>query len=98
MERAPPAARAARLSWLDLTPAEAFDLTMRLVGLASRVTFEVHRHTGAEPTFRVSCRLVGGDDVLRELVALEAVGIRAVLDRDRSVRLGRLERPSEQSG
>jgi hypothetical protein len=75
-------------SWLDFTPADAFDLATRLVPLSSRITFEVRRHGGDEPTFRVSCQLMGNDDVLRELVALEAHGIRAVLDRDRTVRLG----------
>jgi hypothetical protein len=82
-------------SWLDFTPAEAFDLAMRLVALAHKITFEVRRHTDEEPTFRVSCQLVGNDDVLRELVALETVGIRAILDGERTVRLGHLEPPSE---
>ena len=81
-------------SWLDFTPAEAFDLAMRLAPLSSKITFEVRRHTDEEPTFRVSSRLVGNDDVLRELVALEAVGIRAVLDMDHTVRLGHLDRPA----
>jgi hypothetical protein len=75
-------------SWLDFTPGDAFDLVTRLVPLSSKITFEVRRHGDAEPTFRVSCQLAGNDDVLRELVALEAHGIRAVLDRDRTVRLG----------
>jgi hypothetical protein len=75
-------------SWLDFTPSEAFELTERLAPLSSRITFEVRRHAGEEPTFRVSAKLAGNDDVLRELVALEAHGIRAVLDWDRSVRLG----------
>ncbi len=81
-------------SWLDFAPADAFDLAKRLVPLASTINFEVRRHADEEPTFRVSCRLAGNDDVLRELVALEAVGIRAVLDRDRTVRLGHLDRPT----
>ncbi len=81
-------------SWLDFTPAEAFDLAMRLAPLSSKITFEVRRHTDEEPTFRVSSRLVGSDDVLRELVALEAVGIRAVLDMDHTVRLGHLDWPA----
>jgi ATP-dependent Clp protease ATP-binding subunit ClpC len=75
-------------SWLDFTPADAFDLVTRLVPLSSKITFVVRRLGDVEPTFRVSCQLSGNDDVLRELVALEAHGIRAVLDRDRSVRLG----------
>jgi hypothetical protein len=75
-------------SWLDFTPSEAFELTTRLAPLSSKITFEVRRHGDAEPTFRVSARLGGNDDVLRDLVALEAHGIRAVLDLDRNVRLG----------
>ena len=75
-------------SWLDFTPSEAFELATRLAPLSSKITFEVRRHGDAEPTFRVSARLAGNDDVLRDLVALEAHGIRAVLDGDRSVRLG----------
>jgi ATP-dependent Clp protease ATP-binding subunit ClpA len=82
-------------SWFDFAPAEAFELAMRLTPLASRITFVVRRHADEEPTFRVSCRLVGDDDVLRELVALEAVGIRAVLDGDNTVRLGHLDWPVE---
>jgi ATP-dependent Clp protease ATP-binding subunit ClpA len=78
-------------SWFDFTPTEAFDLAMQLTPLASKITFEVRRHGDEQPTFRVSCRLVGNDDVLRELVALEAGGVRAVLDGDRTVRLGHLE-------
>ncbi len=78
-------------SWLDFTPAEAFDLAMRLAPLSTKITFEVRPHAGEEPTFRVSCRLTGNDDALRELVALEAHGIRAVLDADRIVRLGHLD-------
>jgi hypothetical protein len=80
-------------SWLDFTPAEAFDLTMHLAPLSSEIKFEVRLHTDGEPTFRVSCRLSGNDDVLRELVALEAVGIRAVLDGHPAVRLGHLHWP-----
>jgi hypothetical protein len=53
----------------------------------------VRLHTGEEPTFRVSCRLSGNDDVRRELVVLEAVGIRAVLDGHHAVRLGHLHWP-----
>jgi ATP-dependent Clp protease ATP-binding subunit ClpC len=74
----------------DFTPAEAFELAERLTRLSSRITFDVRRRANGEPTFRVSCELAGDDEVLRELVALEAHGIRAVLDRDRSVRLGHL--------
>jgi hypothetical protein len=86
--RASPLALGLDRSWLDFTPADAFDLVTRLVPLSSKITFEVRRHGDEEPTFRVSCQLAGNDDVLRELVALEAHGIRAVLDRDRTVRLG----------
>ncbi len=82
-------------SWLDFTPAEAFDLAMRLAPLSSEIKLEVRLHTDEEPTFRVSCLLLGDDDVLRELVALEAVGIRAVLDGGRAVRLGHLHWPVE---
>ncbi len=81
-------------SWLDFTPADAFDLATRLAPLSSKITFEVRRHGDEEPTFRVSCRLAGREDVLRELVALEAHGVRAVLDGDRTVRLGHLESPA----
>jgi hypothetical protein len=82
-------------SWLDFTPAEAFDLAVRLAPLSSEIKFEVRLHTDEEPTFRVSCLLLGNDDVLRELVALEAVGIRAVLDGGHAVRLGHLHWPVE---
>lgn len=86
-------------SWLDFTPSEAFELATRLAPLASNITFEVRRHGDAEPTFRVSCRLAGNDDVLRDLVALEAHGIRAILDSDRSVRLGHLDwKPPAEGG
>jgi ATP-dependent Clp protease ATP-binding subunit ClpA len=85
-------------SWLDFTPEQAFELVMRLTALASRITFEVRRHGEQEPTFRLSARLLGNDDVLRELVALEAVGIRAVLDRDSTVRLGHLDWTPEGEG
>jgi Clp amino terminal domain, pathogenicity island component len=81
-------------SWLDFAPAEAFDLAMRLAPLSSEIKLEVRLHD-EEPTFRVSCLLLGNDDVLRELVALEASGIRAVLDGGRAVRLGHLHRPVE---
>jgi hypothetical protein len=81
-------------SWLDFTPAEAFDLAMHLAPLSSEIKFEVRLHTDEEPTFRVSCVLLGNDDVLREL-ALEAVGIRAVLDGGHAVRLGHLHWPVE---
>jgi ATP-dependent Clp protease ATP-binding subunit ClpA len=78
-------------SWLDFTPGEAFELVMHLAKLSSRITFEVRRHGEQEPTFRLSARLLGNDTDLRELVALEAIGIRAVLDRDATVRLGHLD-------
>lgn len=77
-------------SWFDFTPAEAYELAGRLAPLSSQITFEVRRHGEQEPTFRVSARLAGNDDLLRRLVELEEVGIRAILDRDRSVRLGRI--------
>ena len=94
----PQAVSAGDRSWLDFAPAEAFELATRLVGLAEEITFEVRRHAAEEPTFRVSCRLAGRDQVLRELVALEAVGVRALLDRGRIVRLARLERSGESDG
>jgi hypothetical protein len=75
-------------SRFDFDPADAFDLALRLAPLANRITFEVRHHVGSEPTFRVSCRLVGKDDTLRELVALETAGIRAVLDENGTIRLG----------
>jgi hypothetical protein len=77
-------------SWLDFTPAEAFDLAMRLAPLSSEIKLEVRMHTDEEPTFRVSCKLFADDDVLPELVSLEVVGIGAVLDGGQSVRLGHL--------
>jgi hypothetical protein len=77
-------------SWFDFTPAEAYELASRLAPLSSRITFEVRPHGEQEPTFRVSARLAGDDDLLRKLVALEDDGIRAILDNDRSVRLGRI--------
>jgi ATP-dependent Clp protease ATP-binding subunit ClpA len=80
--------------WLDFSQADAFELAARLAPLSHRIIFEVRRGRGEEPTFRVSCRLAGRDDVLRELVALEAHGIRAVLEGDRTVRLGRIEPPT----
>ena len=82
-------------SWLDFTPAEAFDLTVRLAPLSSEIKFEVRLHAEEEPTFRVSCQLLANDDVLKDLVALEALGIRAVLDGGRSVRLGHLHWPAK---
>ena len=87
-------AREADRSWLDFDPADAFDLALRLAPLASRITFDVRSHAEDEPTFRVSCRLRGKDDALRQLVALEAAGIRAVLDENGSIRLGHREPPS----
>jgi ATP-dependent Clp protease ATP-binding subunit ClpA len=75
-------------SWLDFTPADASALLVRLAPMTSSIAFEVRRHAEQEPSFRVSCRLRGGDTDLRELVALEADGIRALLDRDGTVRLG----------
>ncbi len=42
---------------------------------------------------RVSCRLSGNDDVLRELVALEAVGVCAAFEGYHAVRLGHLHCP-----
>jgi ATP-dependent Clp protease ATP-binding subunit ClpA len=80
-------------SWLDFTPSEAFELAQRLTPMSSKITFEVRPHGEQEPTFRVGCRLRGSDTDLRDLVALEADGIRAVLDRDGDVRLGHLRRP-----
>jgi hypothetical protein len=82
-------------SWLDFAPAEAFELAERLAPLSNRIIFEVRPHGEGEPTFRVSCRLRGNDADLRELVALEAVGIRAGLERDSGVRLGHLHWPPE---
>jgi hypothetical protein len=32
-------------SWFDFTPAEAFDLAMRLAPLSSEIKFEVRLHT-----------------------------------------------------
>jgi hypothetical protein len=77
-------------SWFDFTPAEAYELASRLAPLSSGITFEVRPHGQQEPTFRVSARLAGNDDLLRKLVELEDFGIRAILDNDRSVRLGRI--------
>jgi hypothetical protein len=77
-------------SWFDFTPAEAYELASRLAPLSSRITFEVRPHGQDEPTFRVSARLAGNDDLLRRLVELEEGGVRAILDNDRSVRLGRI--------
>jgi ATP-dependent Clp protease ATP-binding subunit ClpA len=84
-------------SSFDWAPEEAFDLALALAALASRITFEVRPRTAEQPTFRVCCELGGRPDVLRELVALEARGIRAVLDRDRTVRLGHLEIPKSDT-
>lgn len=77
----------------DWAPQEAFDLALALARLASSITFEVRPQISEQPTFRVSCELADRPDVLRELVGLEGSGIRAVLDRDRTVRLGHLEIP-----
>jgi hypothetical protein len=82
-------------SWLDFTPAEAFDLAMRLVPLSSEIKFQVRTHASEEPTFRVSCLLSGKDDVLRELVELESVGIRATLQAGHAMRLGHLQSPPQ---
>jgi ATP-dependent Clp protease ATP-binding subunit ClpA len=75
-------------SWLDFTPDEACALAKRLAPLASTIRFEVRSHGEAEHTFRVSCRPLGNDNTLRDLVALEATGVRTVLDHDGTVRLG----------
>jgi len=80
-------------SWLDFTPQEACALAIRLAPLASSIRFEVRSHGEGEETFRVSCRPRGNDDTLRDLVALEDDGIRAVLDHDGTVRLGRIHWP-----
>ena len=85
-------------SSFDFTPVEAFDLAMRLAPLSSRITFEVRSDGAEEPIFHVSCQLAGNADALRELVALEAVGIRALLESDGTVRLGHLEWPVEHGG
>ncbi len=82
-------------SWLDFAPQEAFGLAMRLAALASEIKLEVRPHGGDAPTFRISCELVGNDDVLRELVALEDLGVRAILDGGRRVRLGHLQPPED---
>jgi hypothetical protein len=82
-------------SWFDFTPAEAYELAGRLAPLSSSITFEVRRHGEHESTFRVSARLAGNDDLLRRLVELEEVGVRAILDNDRSVRLGRIAVPED---
>jgi hypothetical protein len=82
-------------SWFDFTPAEALDLVMRLSPLSQRITFEVRRHGEQEPTFRVSCQLLGNDAVLRDLVALESAGFRAVLDAGNAVRLRHLDPANE---
>ena len=84
-------------SWFDFTPAEALDLATRVAPLSQRITFEVRRHGEQEATFRVSCQLVGNDDVLRDLVALESAGVRAVLDAGNTVRLRHLD-PANESG
>jgi ATP-dependent Clp protease ATP-binding subunit ClpA len=77
-------------SWLDFTPDDACALAKRLAPLASRIRFEVRSHGEQEQTFRVSCRPRGDDTTLRGLVELEAVGIRAILDHDGTVRLGHI--------
>jgi ATP-dependent Clp protease ATP-binding subunit ClpA len=78
-------------SWLDFTPDEACALAKRLAPLVSGIRFEVRPHGEGEHTFRVSCRPLGNDGTLRGLVALEADGIRTVLDHDGTVRLGRID-------
>jgi hypothetical protein len=78
-------------SWLDFTPDDAGALAKRLAPLASTIRFEVRTHGEAEHTFRVSCRPLGNDDTLRDLVGLEASGVRAILDNDGTVRLGHID-------
>ncbi|MGH2831682.1 MAG: Clp protease N-terminal domain-containing protein [Solirubrobacteraceae bacterium] len=82
-------------NWLDWAPTEAFDLALALAPLASSITFEVRPQIGEQPTFRICCQLGDHSDVLRKLVALEERGIRAVLDGERTVRLGHLQPPPE---
>ncbi len=82
-------------SWLDFTPQEAFDLAMRLVPMASKINFDVRPHGDGTPTFRIGCQVLGRDDTVRNLAALEEVGIRAIFDDGRSFRFGRLDSPSE---
>ena len=81
-------------SWLDFTPDDAFGLVRHLAPLAHQIRFEVRHHEDEEPTFRVSCRLLGNDDTLHNLVAMEHHGIRAILDGDGTVRLGHLNYPA----
>jgi hypothetical protein len=78
-------------SWLDFTPEAACALAKTLAPLVSTIRFEVRPHGDAEHTFRVSCRPLGNDDTLRGLVALEASGIRTILDHDGTVRLGHMD-------
>jgi len=78
-------------SWLDFTPSEAFELVMRLVPTVGKIGLEVRPHGDGPPTFRLACRVLGRDDAIRDLASLEAHGIRAIFDGDRSVRLGHLD-------
>jgi ATP-dependent Clp protease ATP-binding subunit ClpA len=74
-------------SRFEFNAAVALDLATRLAPLARRITLDVCNHEAEEPVFRVSCELASGEGVLRDLVALERDGIRAIIDGQRSVKL-----------
>jgi ATP-dependent Clp protease ATP-binding subunit ClpA len=103
MLRAAPAERAAVVeqdrSRFDFSEDEVSGLLAALAALSSRITLEVRRHGDQAASFRVSLQLIAGEGILRELVALEGVGVSAVLDARNVVRLGHLESssPGEQS-
>ncbi len=84
-------------SWLDFTVEEACSLVKKLAPLASTISFEVRPHGAQEHTFRVSCRPLGNDSTLRDLVSLEADGVRTVLDHNGTVRLGHADQRGRQT-
>jgi hypothetical protein len=89
------------ISGFDFSLDEVVDILSELPGLAKFVEIEPRVHdaeeetlTGTEPTFRIRCQLLLGDNAIRQLSALEAAGVGTVLDHDSTVRFRRV--PADQ--
>lgn len=89
------------ISHFDFTLDELVALLPRLPGMVSTIEVEPRVHQAEEPeaihplrtdpTFRVQCRLLGGDRSIRQVATLESeAGINAVLDHDNWIRLRHL--------
>jgi ATP-dependent Clp protease ATP-binding subunit ClpA len=79
------------VSWLDFTADEMRDITLRIAPFVREIRLEVRHHAQAMPTFRITCRLCENGRAIRDLAALEAMGIRGVLDTGDVVRLGHVD-------